>query len=538
MNGNTFQLSHFYEQPGTYQVTIEVWDQWEPGTTTVQVVVTNPPPTLSLQGGSTSEGEWLSLLGSFSSPAMHWGATVDYGDGSGEEPLLIDGTTFTLGHVYMDDGIYPVTVRVVDEYGGVGTATAQVVVHNVAPTVTAEGGAASEGALFTSSGAFTDPGQDTWTATVDYGDGSGPQPLELDVNTFILSHVYADNGVYTVLVRVQDEDGGVSTTPVQVTVENSAPVVTASQRGSRCRLGPSGPLRRHGGGYGQLGHGRGLHRALGVRGWHHGLERVHEPQLRGPGQLRGGADGAGQGWGFGLGFYCCRGSEAPRRASPAMTRSAVYGYPGLPERAAGGCAAGRAARWQGDCLPLGLGDADWLRHHGQRRLHQPAEPRQPRAGPVHRSPSPSRSDSLLHRRAGAVLAHGDGLSWPSITRGKAVCRSAPTRPSGELQDQGGRAWASSTASSSLESESTSFHVPHTDRAGYLPATHLSAWFAGTGKDGRSLPWPTSWSTARPAPATSSSSGLTAMLVRRADEPAAAMASIQFHNTSLRPGPVS
>ena len=53
-----------------------------------------------------------------------------------------------------------------------------------------------------------DPGTDTWTATVDYGDGSGSQALPLTGKTFELSHVYADNGSYTVTVTVNDDDGG------------------------------------------------------------------------------------------------------------------------------------------------------------------------------------------------------------------------------------------------------------------------------------------------------------------------------------------
>jgi len=42
------------------------------------------------------------------------------------------------------------------------------------------------------SSTFTDPGADTWTANVNYGDGSGVQPLVLTGKTFSLSHVYAD----------------------------------------------------------------------------------------------------------------------------------------------------------------------------------------------------------------------------------------------------------------------------------------------------------------------------------------------------------
>ena len=67
-----------------------------------------------------------------------------------------------------------------------------------------------EGGTFTRNGSFVDPGTDTWSATVDYGDGSGVQPLTLSGKTFTLSHVYADDdgGLFTVTVTVNDEDGG------------------------------------------------------------------------------------------------------------------------------------------------------------------------------------------------------------------------------------------------------------------------------------------------------------------------------------------
>ena len=42
----------------------------------------------------------------------------------------------------------------------------------------------TEGSLFTGTGYFVDPDPDTWTATVDYGDGSGLQALPLIGKTF------------------------------------------------------------------------------------------------------------------------------------------------------------------------------------------------------------------------------------------------------------------------------------------------------------------------------------------------------------------
>ena len=120
------------------------------------------------------------------------------------------------------------TVTVTDDDSGVGSDTAGVTVNNVAPTVDAGSDATiNEGSAFVSSGSFTDPGADTWTATVDYGDGTGTQPLVLTGKTFSLNHVYADNGAYTVTVTVNDDDGGMGSDTANVTVNNVAPTVDA-----------------------------------------------------------------------------------------------------------------------------------------------------------------------------------------------------------------------------------------------------------------------------------------------------------------------
>ena len=45
------------------------------------------------------------------------------------------------------------------------------------------------GALFARRCSFTDPGADTWTGTVSYGDGTGARALRLHADkTFVLSH--------------------------------------------------------------------------------------------------------------------------------------------------------------------------------------------------------------------------------------------------------------------------------------------------------------------------------------------------------------
>ena len=177
------------------------------------------------------EGSVFTVTGSFTDPDLGdaWTSTVDYGDGSGPQPLVLSGQTFELAHAYADDGTYAVTVRVTDRAGEFGTGSLHVAVDNVAPTVDAGADqSADEGAPVSLAASFTDPGAgDTHSATIDWGDGileAGVVGVSGAVNG---THVYADNGLYTVRVAVTDDDGGLGSDTLAVTVRNIAPSVNA-----------------------------------------------------------------------------------------------------------------------------------------------------------------------------------------------------------------------------------------------------------------------------------------------------------------------
>jgi murein DD-endopeptidase MepM/ murein hydrolase activator NlpD len=82
----------------------------------------------------------------------------------------------------------------------------------------------TRGTTLTQGGSFTDATGFAWTATVDYGDGSGVQPLTLNTDkTFTLSHAYAAAaGPYTVTVTVVNDFGGFDTKTLALTV--AAPI--------------------------------------------------------------------------------------------------------------------------------------------------------------------------------------------------------------------------------------------------------------------------------------------------------------------------
>jgi len=188
---------------------------------------TNVPPTVDAGLDATiNEGSTFSSTGSFTDPdADTWTATVDYGDGSGEQPLGLDGKSFSLNHVYADNGVYTVLVTVDDGQGGVGTDTATVTVLNVAPTVgpiNAPGNPVQVGTEILASAAFADPGiLDTHTALWDWGDGSSSAGTVAETGGSGSAegrHTYGVPGMYTVHVTVTDKDGASGMTEFQYVV--------------------------------------------------------------------------------------------------------------------------------------------------------------------------------------------------------------------------------------------------------------------------------------------------------------------------------
>lgn len=174
-----------------------------------------------------------------------WIARADYGDGTALVPVaLAPDKTFALSHTYADDGVYSVVVTVEDDDSSSGGDTTLVTVRNVAPTVEAGADATiDEGGSFSLAPAtFNDKGTlDTHTASIDWGDGSpvesglvaeapfGPPGSTSGASGTVVAgtHVYADDGVYTVTVTVTDDDGGVGSDTTTVTVRNLPPTVSA-----------------------------------------------------------------------------------------------------------------------------------------------------------------------------------------------------------------------------------------------------------------------------------------------------------------------
>lgn len=223
---------------GTTEVTLEVSDGDLSDTDTVSITVSSSGPDADFSATPTSGDEPLVVTFTDNSTSaegiVSW--LWDFGDGQTSSDV-------SPAHTYSDNGTYAASLTVQEADGQADTATMEITVSNVAPTVDAGPDAfISLGDAFSSTGLFSDPGADEWTALVDYGDGSGPQTLALNPDkTFALGHSYAGPGVYTVSVTVADDDGGsgIDTVAVEVSLRAYTITATAGDNGS---VSPSGAV--------------------------------------------------------------------------------------------------------------------------------------------------------------------------------------------------------------------------------------------------------------------------------------------------------
>jgi hypothetical protein len=122
---------------------------------------------------------------------------------------------FSIPHIYTHTppgqahgGSFTITAHWFDALDQGNSRQLSVIVDNVPPTVFAgDDVTLNTGDTLERDGYFTDPGVETWTAQVDYGEGAGWQPLDLNPDmTFHLEHPYDTAGQYQVQVMVTDSN--------------------------------------------------------------------------------------------------------------------------------------------------------------------------------------------------------------------------------------------------------------------------------------------------------------------------------------------
>jgi PKD repeat protein len=214
--------THTYGDNGIFIVNLTVTDD-DGGVSSDSLIITvNNVVPIVVAGDNQiiNEGDLVSFNGDFYDPGdldthiIEW----DFGDGSTATGTL------TPSHLYVENGIYTVILTITDDDGGVGSDSLTITVNNVVPTVDAgDDQMVNEGDLVSFNGDFYDPGDlDTHSITWDFGDGSTA------TGTLTPTHIYGDNGIYTIILTITDDDGGVGSDNLVITVNNIAPSVNIS----------------------------------------------------------------------------------------------------------------------------------------------------------------------------------------------------------------------------------------------------------------------------------------------------------------------
>ena len=288
-----FEAPHTYQDsdtsPDVFDVSIVITDD-DGGSTSdgTVVAVANVPPTiepLELSSTTITEGQSITIQGTFMDPGLLDTHTITIDWGGGAEGQAVEGITtittegpnpagtqldnlgdgswgFSAVHTYPDDNptatesdLYEISVTVADNREGVATAgPLPLTIENAAPElgdlVLSASEVDAEGQL-TLTGTFVDPGTaDTHTVVIDWGDASirplpdsittlttaGPNPpgttlTDLGNGTWAFSaihqYLYTSETPESYLIRAiaTDDDLGSSQSEVSVPVVNLPPQI-------------------------------------------------------------------------------------------------------------------------------------------------------------------------------------------------------------------------------------------------------------------------------------------------------------------------
>lgn len=213
--------SYSWAEPGTYTAALRVTDAGGLSSIdTVQVTVSNLPPVADAGPDQTvAEGGTVTLNGNGSDPG---GGPLSYA-----WDLDNNGTFETSGQVvsnaWPDNGVFTVSLQVTDNQGSVATDSVQVTVNNVPPQNVDAGGpyATTAGAAVTVTGSGTDVPADP--LTYSWNPDGGGQCIPSTGQSVDCS--WSITGTHTIMLEVNDGDGGVAQDTATVQVNSILPFV-------------------------------------------------------------------------------------------------------------------------------------------------------------------------------------------------------------------------------------------------------------------------------------------------------------------------
>jgi len=199
--GTGVSVQHAYSQDGTYTVILTVTDN-DGATNSTEAIKTvlNRSPVASFTESAhtvySSENIHFDGSESHDPDGVIVSYSWDFGDGNTATGVEVD-------HAYEDDGVYTVTLTVIDDNDATGSATATKNVLNRPPIASFTENAtivSKDEAIHFDASESHDPDGTIVNYLWDFGDGNTTTGVTSD-------HAYSEDGNYTVTLTVTDDDG-------------------------------------------------------------------------------------------------------------------------------------------------------------------------------------------------------------------------------------------------------------------------------------------------------------------------------------------
>jgi len=215
-NGIATVTLYASKSPGIASVTA-TWERISRSTTVIMNAVPVALFTESAETVDTGQPITFDASASYDPDGSIAGYFWDFGDGK-------NAATVTVDHVYVDEGVYTVTLTVTDDRGATSSTNSTKTVLNRPPeasfTESATTVFTNEPITFDAS-ASSDPDGTIAKYSWDFGDGTTTTGI-------FVEHTYVDEGIYPVTLTVRDDDGSTDAATRVETVLNREPVARFS----------------------------------------------------------------------------------------------------------------------------------------------------------------------------------------------------------------------------------------------------------------------------------------------------------------------
>ena len=213
-------VSHEYAENGNFFVSLTLTDEAGiTGSAHAKIIVVNTPPIASfnVSADTVDTGEVVSFdgSGSYDPDGVIVSYLWDFGDGT-------TGSGFSVQHVFSKNGKYVIVLTIKDNIGTTDSIGVTMIVRNRLPfsffTVSPETVDTGDVVSFDGSGSY-DPDGVIVSYLWDFGDGTTGSGE-------ITNHAYAEDGVYTVTLTVNDDENANGFSSLSEHVNNRIPVAS------------------------------------------------------------------------------------------------------------------------------------------------------------------------------------------------------------------------------------------------------------------------------------------------------------------------